>query len=87
MILKVVREKKCFKYHPAFQKTNNKPAPLRSKLIARKETFEACSAIHGNSSATPEPIIEGMLDALTSKFEIKQISDSRFSGKQTGKHN
>ena len=78
----------CFKYHLALKKKRilnptNHSTPLRSKLICRKETFEACSAIHGGSSIKPEPIIEGMLDTLTSKFKTKQISDSIFSGKQT----
>ena len=78
----------CFKYHLVLKKKRilnptNHSTPLRSKLIRRKETFEACSAIHGGSSVKPEPIIEGMLDTLTSKFKTKQISDSIFSGKQT----
>ena len=70
------------------QKTqNNKPNKSFNftafKLNSQKESFEACSAIYGGSSVKPEPIIEGILDTLTSKFKTKQISDSMFSGKQT----
>ena len=78
----------CFKCHPALKKPRtinptNHSTSLRSNLIRRKESFEACSAIYGGSSVKPEPIIEGILDTLTSKFKTKQISDSMFSGKQT----
>ena len=72
----------CIKKKRILNPTNHS-TPLHSKLICRKETFEACSAIHGGSSIKPEPIIEGMLDTLTSKFKTKQISDSIFSGKQS----
>ena len=77
----------CFKYHLLLKKrnikTNKSFNSTELKINLQKETFEACSAIHGGSSVKVELIIEGMLDTLTSKFKTKQISDSIFSGKQT----
>ena len=47
----------------------------RSKVIRRHETLQACSLIHGGSLLKPEPVIEGMLDTLGSKFKSKQVSE------------
>ena len=45
------------------------------KIVCRKETFDAFSVIHGGSSPRPDPVIEGMVDTLNSKFRTKQVSN------------
>ena len=45
------------------------------KIVCRKETFDACSVIHGGSSSRPDLVIEGMVDTLNSKFRTKQVSN------------
>ena len=52
-----------------------KSSSVRSKIVHRKETFDACSVIHGGSSLRPDPVIEGMVDKLNSKFRAKQVSN------------
>ena len=39
-----------------------KSSSYRSKIVRRKDTFDACSIIHGGSSLRPDPLIEGMAD-------------------------
>ena len=46
-----------------------------SKIVRWKETFDACSVIHGGLSLRPDPVIEGMVDTLNSKFRTKQVSN------------
>ena len=76
--IKSCKRKNMLKTSSCVQKneTNNKPnKPLNStavKINSQKRNLEACSAIHGGSSVKPEPIIEGVLDTLTSKFKTKQ---------------
>ena len=47
----------------------------RSKIVRWKKTFDACSVIHGGLSLRPDPVIEGMVDTLNSKFRTKQVSN------------
>ena len=51
-----------------------KSSYYRSKIVCQKETFDACSVIHGGSPRRPDPVIEGMIDTLNSKFRTKQVS-------------
>ena len=44
----------------------------RSKIVRRKETFDACSVVHGGSSLRADPVIEGMLDTVNSKFRTNK---------------
>ena len=39
------------------------------------ETFDAFSVIHGGLSFRADPVSEGMVDALNSKFRTKQVSN------------
>ena len=54
-----------------------KSSSYRSKIVCWKETFDACSVIHGGLSLRPDPVIEEMVDtlALNSKFRTKQVSN------------
>ena len=51
-----------------------KSSYYRPKIVRQKETFDACSVIHGGSPRRPDPVIEGMIDTLNSKFRTKQVS-------------
>ena len=44
-------------------------------MVCWKETFDACSVIHGGLILRADPVIEGMVDALNSKFRTKQVSN------------
>ena len=63
----------------AFQLSNGKLNPTTksssygSKIVLWKETFDTCSVIHEGLSLWPDPVIEGMVDALNSKFRTKQV--------------
>ena len=46
----------------------------KAKIIRRRETFNTCLAIHGGSSDNHEPVIDGMLDTITSKFDANLVS-------------
>ena len=48
---------------------------FHSKIVSWKETFDACSVIPGGSSLRLDPVIEGMVDTLNSKFRTKQVSN------------
>ena len=52
-----------------------KSSSYRSKIVRWKETCDACSVIHGGLSLRPDPVIEGMVDTLNSKFRTKQVSN------------
>ena len=52
-----------------------KSSSFRSKIVRWKETFDACSVIYGGLSLRPDPVIEGMVDTLNSKFRTKQVSN------------
>ena len=52
-----------------------KSSSYRSKIVHWKEIFDACSVIPGGSSLRPDPVIEGMVDTLNSKFRTKQVSN------------
>ena len=52
-----------------------KSSSYHSKIVLWKETFDACSVIHGGLSLRPDPVIEGMVDTLNSKFRTKQVSN------------
>ena len=52
-----------------------KSSSYRSKIVRWKEIFDACSVIHGGLSLSPDPVIEGMVDTLNSKFRTKQVSN------------
>ena len=56
-----------------------KSSSYRLKIVNRKETFDACSVIHGGSSLRPDSFIEGMVDTLNSKFRSKQVSNAILS--------
>ena len=51
-----------------------KSSYYRSKIVSWKETFDACSVIHGGLSLRSDPVIEGMVHALNSKFRTKQVN-------------
>ena len=55
--------------------SNNKIQFCSFENSYRKETFDACSVIHGGSSLRPDPVIEGMVDKLNSKLRTKQVSN------------
>ena len=65
----------------AFQLSKRKLNPTTksssydSQIVRWKETFDACSVIHGGLSLRPDPVIEGMVDTLNSKFRTKQVSN------------
>ena len=59
----------------------SKGLPNKAKIIRRKETFNACMAIHGGSTQDKEPIIEGMIDALTSQCTTKILNKKVLSSK------
>ena len=44
-----------------------------SKIVCWKKTFDACSVIYGGLSFRPDPVTEGMVDTLNSKFRTKQV--------------
>ena len=46
-----------------------------SKIVCWTETFDAFSVIHGGLPFRADPVIEGMVDALNSKFRTKQVSN------------
>ena len=52
-----------------------KSSSFRSKIVRWKETFDASSVIYGGLSLRPDPVIEGMVDTLNSKFRTKQVSN------------
>ena len=52
-----------------------KSSCYRSKIVRWKETCDACSVIHGGLSLRSDPVIEGMVDTLNSKFRTKQVSN------------
>ena len=55
--------------------STTKSSSYRSKIVYWKETFDACSVIHGGSSLRPDPAIGGMVVTLNSKFRTKQVSN------------
>ena len=52
-----------------------KSSSYHSKIIRWKEAFDACSVIHGGLLLRADPVIEGMVDTLNSKFRTKQVSN------------
>ena len=70
------RAKKTWKLNPS-----SKSSSYHSKIVRPKGTFCACSVIHGGSSLTPDPVIEGVVDTLNSKFRTKQASSVIFNSK------
>ena len=58
-----------------------KSSSYRSKIVRWKEAFDACSVIHGGLSLRADPVTEGMVDALNSKFRTKQVSNVILSSK------
>ena len=52
-----------------------KSSSYHSKIVLWKETFDACSVIHGVLSLMPDPVIEGMVDTLNSQFRTEQVSN------------
>ena len=63
---------------------------IKSKLIRRKETMQACIAIHGGTKENPEAAINGMIQTLnsscTSKDLSKKIMESKTSTVNSIKH-
>ena len=53
----------------------------KAKVIRRRETFNTCLSIHGGSSDNHEPIIDGMLDTITSKFGASYVSKKMLTSK------
>ena len=58
-----------------------KSSSYRSKIVLWNETFDACSVVHGSLSLRPDPVIEGMVDTLNSKFRTKQVSNLTLNSK------
>ena len=58
-----------------------KSGSYRSKIVCWKETFDACSVIHEGLSLRPDPVIQGMVDTLNSKFRTKQVSNLTLNSK------
>ena len=58
-----------------------KSSSYRSKIVRWNETCDACSVIHGDLSLRPDPVIEGMVDTLNSKFRTKEASSFILNGK------
>ena len=56
-------------------KPTTKSSSYRSKIVLWNETFNACPVVHGGLSLMPDPVIEGMVDTLNSKFRTKQVSN------------
>ena len=52
-----------------------KSRSYHSKIVCWKDTFDACSVIHGGLRLRSVPVIEEMVDTLNSKFRTKQVSD------------
>ena len=52
-----------------------------TKIVRRKEKMEAVTAIHGASPDNMEPGLCGLLDTLTSKFKIDNLSEKTLNGK------
>ena len=55
--------------------STTKSSSYRSKIVYWKETFDACSVIHGGSSLRSDPAIGGVVVTLNSKFRTKQLSN------------
>ena len=73
------KEKYLHNFSPVCKKTwklnpSTKSSSYHSKIVRQKGTFYACSVIHGGSSFTSDPVIEGVVDTLNSKFRTKQAS-------------
>ena len=55
-----------------------------TRTVRRSQTFQACSAIHGVSSSKDlDPLIDGMIDTLTSKVKSGTLAKSILSSKQS----
>ena len=62
-------------------KPTSSSTPHTAKVIRRKETFDACTAIHGASIINKKPAAIGMIDTLTSQFKAKELSDELMHSK------
>ncbi|XP_057297789.1 uncharacterized protein LOC130628799 [Hydractinia symbiolongicarpus] len=54
-----------------------------AKDTRRLETFEACSAIHGGSKESVQPVMFGMIDTLCSKIPSKMFAKSLLNAKSS----
>ena len=50
-------------------------------MVCWKKTFDACSVINGGLSLRADPVTEGMVDTLNSKFKTKQVSNVTLNSK------
>jgi len=57
-----------------------------AKSVRRSETYQACSAIHGASNENLDPLVNGMMDTLTSRINSKKLSKSVLSAKPSFVH-
>ena len=55
----------------------------KAKEVRRKETMNACMAIHSASNDDIEPAITGMIDTLTSKCNAKYLSKKILNSKKS----
>ena len=51
----------------------HKTTPGRSKLIRRKETFDACMFMHWGTVLNKAPVLEGVLDTIKCKFKTETV--------------
>lgn len=49
--------------------------PTRSKQRRRNETYFMGSRIHGATKANKKPLLNGLLDALSAKFSLKELAN------------
>ena len=55
----------------------------KAKIVRRNETMKACSVIHGASENCIEPVVDGMIDTLTSKCKAKELSNKLLNSKSS----
>ena len=63
------------------KKPTNTSLSRMTRTIRRSQTYQACSLNHGASSINQTPVIEGMIDALTSKVKSAHLSKAILNAK------
>ena len=56
-------------------KPTSSELPPKAKFTRRKETFAACSKIHGGTETNADPTIDGILDTVSSKVTSEKLSE------------
>lgn len=69
IVTKCVAQKR--KMHPT-----HKLLPCKAKVVRRKETMDACMAIHGATKTNFEPAVIGVLDTLSSKCKAADLAEN-----------